>query len=154
MDLINNNPFRIAGILSNATAREIQKQKAKAIAYSKVGKEVDSEYDFSFLFPITRTEDYIEKAFSNIEQNTDKVYHSFYWFLNTNPFDNTAIEYLKNDDENKALEIWEKVTTDKDITAKNFSSFNNLGTLRLLSSSESQIKEGIKNKIDYSGFLF
>ena len=49
MKIVLNNPYRIAGILSNATARKLQQRKAKTRAFTKVGKEVDSEYDFEFL---------------------------------------------------------------------------------------------------------
>ena len=110
MELILNNPYRIAGILSNATSREIQKQKNKIIAYTKVGKEIKFDFDFQILSSIDRTEDSINKAFSNVEQNQDKVNYALFWFLNASPFDNIAIEYLKNGDEEKALEIWGKVT--------------------------------------------
>ena len=147
MELIQNNPYRIAGILSNATERELQKQKTKIKAYSKVGKEIKSDYDFLILGNIDRTEDSVNKAFSNVEQNQDKVNFSLFWFLNANPFDNTAIEYLKNGDAEKAVEIWEKVTTDKDVNSKNFSAFNNLGTYKLLSKTQNDIKEGIEAKI-------
>ena len=147
MELIKNNPYRIAGILSNATERELQKQKTKIKAYSKVGKEIKSDYDFLILGNIDRTEDSVNKAFSNVEQNQDKVNFSLFWFLNANPFDNTAIEYLKNGDAEKAVEIWEKVTTDKDVNSKNFSAFNNLGTYKLLSQTQNDIKEGIEAKI-------
>jgi hypothetical protein len=147
MELIKNNPYRIAGILSNATERELQKQKTKIKAYSKVGKEIKSDYDFQILGNIDRTEDSVNKAFSNVEQNQDKVNFSLFWFLNANPFDNTAIEYLKNGDAEKAVEIWEKVTTDKDVNSKNFSAFNNLGTYKLLSQTQNDIKEGIEAKI-------
>jgi tetratricopeptide (TPR) repeat protein len=147
MELIQNNPYRIAGILSNATERELQKQKTKIKAYTKVGKEIKSDFDFQILGNIDRTEDSVNKAFSNVEQNQDKVNYALFWFLNASPFDNTAIEYLKNGDEEKALEIWEKVTTDKDINSKNFSAFNNLGTYKLLSRDKSDIKRGIEAKI-------
>ena len=147
MELILNNPYRIAGILSNATAREIQKQKNKIIAYTKVGKEIKFDFDFQILSSIDRTEDSINKAFSNVEQNQDKVNYALFWFLNASPFDNIAIEYLKNGDEEKALEIWGKVTTDKDVNSKNFSAFNNLGTYKLLSTDKSDIKIGIEAKI-------
>lgn len=147
MELIQNNPYRIAGILSNATERELQKQKTKIKAYTKVGKEIKSDFDFQILGSIDRTEDSVNKAFSNVEQNQDKVNYALFWFLNTSPFDNTAIEYLKNGDEEKALEIWEKVTTDKDVNSKNFSAFNNLGTYKLLSRDKSDIKTGIEAKI-------
>ena len=147
MNIIYNNPYRIAGILSNATERELQKQKAKIKAYTKVGKEIKSDFDFQILENIDRTEDSVNKAFSNVEQNQDKVNYALFWFLNASPFDNTAIDYLKNGDEEKALEIWEKVTHDKDVNSKNFSAFNNLGTYKLLSRDKSDIKAGIEAKI-------
>ncbi len=147
MKIIQNNPYRIAGILSNATERELQKQKTRIKAYAKVGKEIKSDFDFEFLGDIVRTEDSINKAFSKIEQNQDKVNYSLFWFLNASPYDNTAIEYLKNGDEEKAIEIWEKVTTNKDVNSKNFSAFNNLGTYKLLSENKANTKSGIEAKI-------
>jgi hypothetical protein len=147
MVLIENNPYRIAGILSNATERELQRQKAKIKAYTKVGQEIKSDFDFQVLGNIDRTEDTVNKAFSNVEQNEDRVNFSLFWFLNTSPFDNTAIEYLKNGDEEKAVEIWKKVTQNKDVNSKNYSAFNNLGTYKLLSRDKSDIKTGIEAKI-------
>lgn len=147
MEIIKSNPYRIAGILSNATERELQKQKTKIKAYTKVGKEIKSDFDFEVLGSISRTEESVNKAFSNVEQNQDKVNYSLFWFLNVSPFDNTALEYLKNGDEEKAIEIWEKVTNDKDVNSKNFSAFNNLGTYKLLSNNQTDIKKGIEAKI-------
>ncbi|MGY0426551.1 MAG: CFI-box-CTERM domain-containing protein [Polaribacter sp.] len=147
MELIQNNPYRIAGILSNASERELQKQKAKIKAYSRVGKEIKSDYDFHILPKITRTEDLINKAFSNVQQNQDKVNFALFWFLNASPFDNIAIEYLKNGNEEKAVEIWGKVTLNKEVNSKNFSALNNLGTYKLLSKTKEDIKEGIEAKI-------
>lgn len=71
MELINNNPYRIAGILSNASEKELQKRKAKIKAFSRVGKEIKSEYDFRCLKEIDRSEDSIQSAFSQIQQNKD-----------------------------------------------------------------------------------
>ena len=147
MELINNNPYRIAGILSNATTKELEKQKGKIKAFAKVGKEIKSDFDFQILGNINRTEESVSQSFSNVEQNQDKVNYSLFWFLNASPFDNTAFEYLKNGDEEKAIEIWEKVTTDKEVNSKNFSAFNNLGTYKLLSKNKSAIKSGIEAKI-------
>lgn len=147
MKLIRNNPYRIAGILSNATERELQKQKAKIKAYVRVGKEIKFDYDFDVFEGINRTEDLVEKAFSNMEQNLDKVNYALFWFLNASPFDETALEYLKNGDETKALEIWKKVTHNKDVNSKNFSAFNNLGTFKLLSKNQDDIREGIEAKM-------
>ena len=147
MNIINHNPYRIAGILSNATAKELEKQKGKVRAFSKVGKEIKSDYDFQILDSITRTEDSISKAFSDIQQAQDKVNYALFWFAEANPFDKTAIEYLKKGDPQKAIEIWGKVTNNKEVTSKNFSSFNNLGTLKLICNFQEDIKNGIETKI-------
>lgn len=147
MKLIQDNPYRIAGILSNANARELERQKAKITRYASIGKQVDSDLDFPFLGNVDRSESSITKAFSGIEQNQDKVSHSLFWFLKANTFDETAINYLINGDKEKAVEIWDKVTNGKEVTSKNFSCFNNIGTLKLLSNSKDEIKEGIEAKI-------
>ncbi|PQJ72769.1 CFI-box-CTERM domain-containing protein [Polaribacter butkevichii] len=147
MNIINHNPYRIAGILSNATTREIERQKGRVKAYSKVGKEIKSDYDFQILDSVTRTEDSINNAFSDIQQSQDQVNYALFWFAEANPFDKTAIEYLKQGDQQKAIEIWKKVTNNKEVTSKNFSSFNNLGTLKLISHFQADIQTGIDAKI-------
>jgi hypothetical protein len=142
MELIKNNPYRIAGILSNATERELQKQKTKIKAYTRVGQEIISNLDFQVLGSLERTEDSVNKAFSNINQNQDKVDYALFWFI-----DDLGLQHLQAGDEEKALEIWEKVTTDKDVNSKNFSAFSNLGSYKLLSRDKSDIKKGIEAKI-------
>jgi hypothetical protein len=147
MKLIQDNPYRIAGILANSSEKELQKQKSKITKYASIGKQVDSEFDFSFFGKVDRSENSINKAFSGIEQNQDKIAHSLFWFLKANSFDETAINYLINGDKDKAIEIWEKVTEGKEVTSKNFSCFNNIGTLKLLGNSKEELKEGIEAKI-------
>lgn len=147
MKLINENPYRIAGILANTSDKELLKQKSKIKRFSEVGKAITSDYDFSFLTPISRENGSIEKAFSNIEQNQDKVNHALFWFMNSNNFDETAINYLKNGDKEKAIEIWEKITDGKEVSSKNFSAFNNIGTLHLLDNSKLRVKKGIEAKV-------
>lgn len=148
MKLIQDNPYRIAGILANASEREVVRQKSKISRSAGIGRQVDSELDFPFMNTIDRTDlNSVNKAFSGIEQNQDKVSHSLFWFVKANTFDETAIKYLINGDKEKAVEIWDKVTNGKEVTSKNFSCFNNIGTLKLLSESQQEIKEGLEAKI-------
>ncbi|MDH6357369.1 CFI-box-CTERM domain-containing protein [Parabacteroides sp. PF5-9] len=147
MKQIHENPYRIAGLLANSTERELQKQKAKITRYISVGRVVDSEYDFSFLRQIDRSESVINKAFSGIEQNQDRVMHALFWFLKVNPFDETAINHLINGHKEKAIEIWEKVTAGKGVSPKNFSCISNLATLKLLGGSKTEIQQGLEAKI-------
>lgn len=147
MKSILDNPFRIAGILSNSCAREVAQQKTKLIRYASIGRQHNSSYDFSYFGKIDRSEVSIKKAFSDIERNEEKVNKSLFWFLLANPFDETAINYLIKGELEKAIEIWEKVTKGKEVTLKNYSCFNNLGTLKLLGDTREEIKEGIEAKI-------
>lgn len=141
------NPFRVIGILANSSSREILSRKGKITAYTKVGKEITSDYDFLFLPQLERNSLIIEKAFSDIEQNQNKVFYSLFWFINLNSIDNTAIQHLINGNKEKAIEIWEKLTDEKEVNAKNFSSVNNVATLYLLENSKEKIKQGITAKI-------
>lgn len=147
MKQITNNPYRIIGILSNATAKEIQARKGKITAYAKVGKQISSEFDYTFLEIIEKDQNIIEKSFSAIQQSKEMLNHSLFWFINTNSFDDTALKYLTNGDKDKAAQIWEKVTFDKDVTSKNFSCFNNFGTLKLLGTTLAEIQQGIDAKV-------
>ena len=45
MQIINNNPFRIVGILANTTTRELERQKGRIKAYARVGREIKSDFD-------------------------------------------------------------------------------------------------------------
>lgn len=99
MNLIHNNPYRIAGILAYATERELQKVKSKITAFARVGREIESEYDFDILNKITRTENDIEKAFASFQQGPDKVNHALFWFV-----DDIGIQHLKAGNEEKAVE--------------------------------------------------
>jgi hypothetical protein len=147
MKIIQENPYRIVGILSNASAKEIQGRKGKISAYVKVGKQISSEFDFPFLNSIERDHNIIDRAFAAIQQSKEMLDNSLFWILKTNSFDETAITYLINGDKDKAIEIWDKVTLDKEITSKNYSCFNNVGTLKLLGTTQTEIKQGIEAKL-------
>ncbi len=142
MNLINQNPFRVAGILASASARELEKQKSKIVRFASVGKEIESPYDFNFLSPIARTEAESNKAFALIEQNHGRVNHALFWFADNGPIDAPALEYLTAGDVAKAREIWQKVTDNKPVSENNFSYYNNLGTLLLSQNDTADMQAG------------
>lgn len=151
MKIITSNPYRIIGIIANSTEKELLKQKNKIKRFSEVGRKVTSEYDFPFFSSIERSNNIVDKAFSDIEQNQDKINYSLFWFIDMNAIDNTAIKHLINGNREKAIEIWEKFTEDKEINSKNFSAFNNIGTLYLLEESKERRKQGITIKVKLIG---
>lgn len=131
MKNIFENPYRIIGVLANASEKDLQQRKSKIQAFARIGKAIDSEFDFSFLPAIERSSEQIERAFASIEQAQDKVNHALFWFINATPIDAAALEHLKNGNTEKAHEIWYKIVGGKTITTKNFSAFANLSTLCL-----------------------
>ncbi len=148
MDLINQNPFRIAGILSSASARELEKQKSKINRFASVGKTVTSPYDFSFLAPLERTEENANKAFAKIEQNRGRVNHALFWFAENGPVDSAALEHLTAGDIEKAKEIWQKVTDNKAVSENNYNYFNNLGTLLMAQNQPADLQQGVALKFN------
>lgn len=129
MKNIFENPYRIIGVVANASEKDLQQRKSKIQAFARIGKAIDSDFDFSFLPAIERSSEQIERAFASIEQAQDKVNHALFWFINATPTDAVALGHLKNGDTLKAHEIWFKIARCKTITAKNFSAFANLSTL-------------------------
>lgn len=144
MKNIFENPYCIIGVVANASEKDLQQRKSKIQAFARIGKAIDSEFDFSFLPAIERSSEQIERAFASIEQAQDKVNHALFWFINVTPIDAAALGYLKNGDVEKAREIWSKIVGGKTITAKNFSAFANLSTLCL--SNNNVFKEGLALK--------
>lgn len=148
MKLIQDNPYRIAGILSSANESEFSRQKTRILNLAQLGRQFESDFDFSFLNKVDRTDvEKLKKTFDSIQQREEKVRHSIFWFIKVHPFDEIAIDYLKKGDKEKAIDIWEKKTNEKEVNSKNFSHFNNIGTIKLLSDSVEVIKEGIEAKI-------
>jgi len=133
MNIIKENPFRILGLTGNATERELQRQLAKIKAFSRVGKEIKLDYDLNFLGEIERNEEAIQRASSQIEQANKKIIYSLFWFINKSKFDEIALKYLKDNQVDKAIEIWEK-TLKNEISQKNCSSYQNLSSLFLAKS--------------------
>ncbi|WP_315543079.1 hypothetical protein [Capnocytophaga leadbetteri] len=125
------NPYRIIGVLANASEKDLQQRKSKIQAFARIGKAIDSEFDFSFLPAIERSSEQIERAFASIEQAQDKVNHALFWFINATPIDAEALGLLKKGNIQKAGEIWSEIVVSRTITAKNFSAFANLSTLYL-----------------------
>lgn len=131
MKAIKENPFRILGVFSDSGEREIQKIQAKINAYLEVGKDVSLNNDFPFLGGITRSKGSVKQALSSIEINQNRVRHALFWFLNSSHIDDPAFNHLRNGDINKAIDIWSKATQSGEINSRNYSCYNNLGTLKI-----------------------
>lgn len=125
MEKIVNNPYRILGVFSNASLKDITANKTKLVRYASVGKSVSFDSDLnSILPPVERTEASVEKAFADLSLPQDKLKHALFWFVKDTSFDELALGHLNAGNVDKAVEILEKKET--------WSSLLNLGVLSMI----------------------
>ncbi len=137
---IINNPFRILGVFTNATLKAITANKGKMIAFAKVGKSMSLPTDMNCILPVpNRSIENIDSALSVINLPIDKIKHALFWFINTSPMDEVAINHLQNENYEKATEIFLK--------KKCYSSLINRGILALLQEDTATAIENITELI-------
>jgi len=140
MNIVKQNPFRILGVTSNTSAKDLQKQLSKIKAYLRIGREIKFKYDFAFLGNLKREINTIQEASNKIELPDKKFMYSLFWFVDNTKFDEIALNYLIDNNIQKAIEIWNKTLKDE-INDKNFSSYQNLSSLYIaLSITGDQIE--------------
>ena len=165
MSFISNNTYRVLGVCSNASLKDIHKNISKLKAFAKIGKEMELDYNLSFLnlAKLDRTDDLLLKSENQLNLDKNKITNSLFWFADLSPIDAVALAHLIKGDISKAIEIWDKATTSKEVSLKNYSAFNNLSTLLLLNTlddsktdtfqkdndSIKQIKKAVKLKNEF-----
>lgn len=96
MDIIRNNPYRVLGVLANASRKEIERNKSQIKAFAKVGKTPSFPYDFeNILGPVDRSEDNLNDAVSKLTFDKDKVAYGLFWFHNASFVDEETIRRIQ-----------------------------------------------------------
>lgn len=112
MQLIENNPYRILGVLSNSPQKEIVANLSKIKAFSKAKKAISFDYDFSgILSAVVRDENTAANAYSTITLPKDKLAAGFFWFMKITNIDEIALNNLRSGETDKAIEILRKKPT-------------------------------------------
>lgn len=125
MEKIVNNPYRILGVFSNASLKDITANKTKLVRYASVGKSVSFDSDLnSILPPVERTEASVEKAFADLSLPQDKLKYALFWFVKDNAIDEMALGHLNAGNSDKAEELFEK--------RESWSGLHNAGVLALI----------------------
>ena len=157
MKAILDNPYRIAGLLVGATAREQERQINKLKRYLEAGqKPPQDDNSFPVLGKLNRTLDTVEDAASKLHLNSDKMDAAIFWFYdnNTDAVD-PAIEALKISGSLYASTIWSKKTTRVKIAEDNCSAFQNFSTLLLCQClrnkpvNKTLLEQGIYMKLQF-----
>ena len=163
--IFSTNPYRVLGVSSDSGIKDVKKNISKLKAFAKIGKEMELDYNLSFLnlAKLDRTDDLLLKSENQLNLDKNKITNSLFWFADLSPIDAVALAHLIKGDVSKAIEIWDKATTSKEVSLKNYSAFNNLSTLLLLNNlddsktdtfkkdndSIKQIKKAIKLKNEF-----
>lgn len=99
MDIITNNPYRVIGVLSNATRKDIERNKSQIKAFAMVDRVPSFPYDFeNILGTIGRTEDTLNDAANKLAFDKDKLLYGLFWFNNVSSVDKETISTLKDSD--------------------------------------------------------
>lgn len=102
---ISDNPFRILGVFSNASAKDIAGNKSKLQAYLRVNREVSFQIDNAVTMPLSRSAESVEKALSEINLPQDKIKHALFWFVKGSSIDEMAVMHLAAGNTEKFIEL-------------------------------------------------
>lgn len=130
MDIIRNNPYRVLGVLANASRKEIERNKSQIKAFAKVGKTPSFPYDFeNILGPVDRSEDNLNDAVSKLTFDKDKVAYGLFWFQNASFIDEETLKRLKESSLDYAINYL------ANCGLSSYSAYINMGVISLLSSN-------------------
>lgn len=105
MDAILNNPFRILGLPTTASDKEIAKRVSDLLIYAEMGKKVSYETDFPFLGELDRSTESIKLAAKKIELPENKIFYSLLCFDLKDNFERESIEFLVKGDFEAAINV-------------------------------------------------
>lgn len=112
MNLIEQNPYRVLGVLTNSSTKEIAANYSKIKAFVKVGRSISFENDLSsVLRPVIRSEESLLQAYNAISVPKGRLYECLFWFMQLTDSDTVAFNHLKRGNINKAIEVFENNKT-------------------------------------------
>lgn len=150
MNIIKDNPFRVLGVYSNASARDIAANTHRISAYQRVGKETTFPTDLvGMLGKCDRTVERIADAQAKINLQSDKIKYALFWFIKGDAADDIAINNIAAGNIDKGKSIWGR--------GRNYSFKINLGVLSLIQqdyqTAVHQISSVINNDNDRQNFV-
>ena len=81
MKIINNNPYRIIGILVGASAREKERQIRKLKQYLEAEQQPQDDFSFPALSQVKRTIETVTDAASKLNLDNDKIILHYSGFI-------------------------------------------------------------------------
>lgn len=112
MKIINNNPYRLLGVYSTSSQKEVVANHGRIKAFLKVGRQVSFPLDLNGILPeVSRSDQNVADAVSDLTLPKDKLKYAQFWFSKCTQLDEIACRKLTNGDIKGAVEIWKKKAT-------------------------------------------
>lgn len=108
MDAVLNNPFRVLGLSTTASDKEIAKRISDLSLYAEMGKSVKYISDCVFLGEIDRSLNNIKEAAKKLENNDLKLFYSLMWFEIKDDVDESAFMFFEKKEYNNAKKLLEE----------------------------------------------
>lgn len=109
MDIIDKNPYRILGVYSTSSQKEVVANQGKMKAFLKVGRQVSFPLDLNDLLPeVMRSEENVADATAKLSLPAEQLKYAQFWFCKCNQIDEIACSKLTNGNLDGAIEIWNK----------------------------------------------
>ena len=156
MNLIQNNPYRIVGLLVGATAKEQDRQIRRLKQFIEAEQEPQEDFSFPTLGNLNRTLDSVTEAVSKLNLDRDKINAALFWFWKGYAItDEPAFEAIKEGNLDQVLNLWTKLTTNREVNQRNASAYSNLSTLYLsgildgTNTDEAILEQGVSLKLKF-----
>lgn len=112
LNIIQYNPFRLIGVFSTATRKEIMANLARIKANLRVNRPIYLHADLNAIFTSTdRNAETMAIAESKLSLSKDLIRYAQFWFIESTALDKIAINNLSVGLYDKAVSIWEKKET-------------------------------------------
>ena len=130
-DIVVNNPYRVLGVVANATTKDIVAQTNRLTAFARVGRAMPEEMDLAAILPtVARSTETIATARHQLVGERDRVRYGLFWFVKVTGLDTLSLKHLVAGDIDKAREVWQQ--------DDNTSSLHNRAVLALIQSDTSK----------------
>lgn len=112
MNIIDNNPYRLLGVYSTSSQKEIVANQGKMKAFLNVGRQMTFPLDLNGILPdVLRTDQSVADAISKITLPKEQLKYAQFWFSKCTQLDEIACGKLINGDIDGAVDIWNKKAT-------------------------------------------
>lgn len=104
-----NNAFRVVGLTSEATLKEITQRVNEIRVKKSLEIDVSYELDFNWMGEVDRSEQNVINALQRLENPISRLKEELFWFWIDEDADREALDCLRKGDRQSAHEIWKSV---------------------------------------------